>query len=118
MQGGNCMVELLATRRSLDKVHGVKKLRRMGKIPCILYGGSMGEVPFMLQRNEVEKYILRYGQYGTIKINIDGESVRGVIKEVQRHVPLNRIIHMDLKQIDDEECLMEQEISIGIYTEK
>lgn len=106
------MYELLGTLRNKESNFSGKKLRRMGKIPCILYGGSLAEVPFFLEKNQVEKYMLRYGQYSIMKINLNGRVIKGLIKEVQRHVPLNNIIHIDFKQID-EETIMEQELSLG-----
>jgi large subunit ribosomal protein L25 len=106
------MYELLGTLRSNVSNCGVKKLRRMGKIPCILYGGGLGEVPLLLEKNQVEKYMLRYGQNSIMEINLNGIIVKGLIKEVQRCVPLNNIIHIDFKQIN-EENIMEQELSLG-----
>lgn len=106
------MYELLGTTRNKEQACSIKELRRMDKIPCILYGGSLGEVPLLLERNEVEKYMLRFGQKSIMKINLDGKVIHGLIKEVQRTVPLNKIIHIDLKQIN-EENVMEQELSLG-----
>jgi large subunit ribosomal protein L25 len=111
-KGGKKMYELLGTLRSKENNCSVKKLRRIGKIPCILYGGSLGEVPFLLEKNQVEKYMLRYGQQSVMQIELGGKMVRGLIKEVQRHMPLNNIIHIDFKQVD-EENIMERELSLG-----
>jgi len=97
------MYEISGSLRSKKGDCGIKELRRMGEIPCILYGGSLGEVPLSLEKNQVEKYMLRYGQNSIMNIKLNGTIVRGLIKEVQRSVPLNNIIHIDLKQIDGNE---------------
>lgn len=93
------MSELIANVREIKKCHGCKELRRMGKVPGVLYGGNMGEVYFTLEKNHLEKYMIRYGQYSVMNLNINGKTVKTIIKEVQRHATLNHITHIDLQQI-------------------
>lgn len=94
------MNELVASVREINKCHGCKELRRMGRVPGVLYGGNMREVYFTLEKNHLEKYMIRYGQHSVMNISIDGKNIKTLIKEVQRHATLNHITHIDLQRIE------------------
>ncbi|MCY6483109.1 hypothetical protein OW763_01910 [Clostridium aestuarii] len=94
------MNELLANKRDINVK--AKKVRKIGKLPGILYGGKRGNVAFQINLNEFQKYIARKGEHGNLIINIEGEKINTKIISVQRDLATNQIINVDLKELPEE----------------
>jgi large subunit ribosomal protein L25 len=100
--GGIIMENINAVSRIKKTAHEAKKERRSGKVPGILYGKNIGNLLFEIGEMELEKEIGQIGEHGIVNINIDGESHRALIKEVQKH-PVNRkLMHIDLEELSNE----------------
>jgi len=75
----------------------VRRLRRTGFVPCTIYGAEDNSVSLAVNRKAVEK--LLSGAHSVIKIVIDGNEERCVIKEVQHHPVKGDVIHLDLQRV-------------------
>lgn len=96
------MENINAVSRIKKTAHEAKKERRSGKVPGILYGKNIGNLLFEIGEMELEKEIGQIGEHGIVNINIDGESHRALIKEVQKH-PVNRkLMHIDLEKLSND----------------
>ena len=83
-----------------------RRLRRTGKVPAILYG--TGEAPQMLalDHNPVMHSLENEAFYSHIlTVNVDGKSVRAVLKDLQRHPFKPIIMHLDLQRVSETEKL-------------
>ena len=98
--------EITAVTRA-DRGKGAsRRLRREGKLPAVLYGGHADPVAITLDHNDVLLHAAHEAFYSHIlTLNLDGNSERVVVKDMQRHVYKPRIHHMDLLRVSETEVL-------------
>jgi large subunit ribosomal protein L25 len=85
-------------RTALGK-KGTKEARQNGLIPCVLYGGD--EVHhFTVTSNEVRSLIYT-PDFKTATIDLEGTSVKCIVKEVQYHPLTDAITHIDFLRLVD-----------------
>lgn len=80
-------------RSSLGKKPS-RDVRKQGKIPCVLYGGGDKNIYFTLDPNEV-KHIVFTPEFKSASVEINGETYRCIVKDVQFHPVTDQIEHMD-----------------------
>lgn len=94
------MSNLEMNKRSIDVPNSAKKSRKNGKVPGVLYGNKINNLLFEVGELELCHEIGINGEHGVLEFNLDGESHRGLIKEVQRDPVTNKIIHLDLEELN------------------
>lgn len=94
------MSNLELNKRSIDIPNSAKKARRNGKVPGVLYGKKINNLLFEVGELELDHEVVINGEHGVIEFNLDGESHKGLIKEVQRDPISNKIIHLDLEDLN------------------
>ena len=94
------MSNLEMNKRSIDVPNSAKKSRKNGKVPGVLYGNKINNLLFEVGELELCHEIGINGEHGILEFNLDGESHRGLIKEVQRDPVTNKIIHLDLEELN------------------
>ncbi|BBN82395.1 50S ribosomal protein L25 [Pseudoalteromonas sp. A25] len=78
-----------------------RRLRRADKVPAILYGAEKDAVALTLDHNKVLKAQEDEGFYSHIlTLNIAGESVEAILKDIQRHPYKPKITHLDFQRVD------------------
>jgi large subunit ribosomal protein L25 len=94
--------ELDAESRS-DKGKGAsRRLRRDGKVPAIIYGGSAEPESIMLSHNEVLKALDHEAFYSHIlTIKVDGKASKAVLRDMQRHPARPIVMHMDFQRVSE-----------------
>ncbi len=94
--------ELIAEVRT-DKGKGAsRRLRRMNKVPAVLYGGKQPPVSLTLQHNELLQHLENEAFYSHIlNVKVDGKSEKAVLRDVQRHPSNPVIMHIDLLRVDE-----------------
>ena len=103
-----------ATRQ--DKGKGVaRKLRAAGKVPAVMYGHGETTRSLTLDAHELQLLFSKVHWENTlITLDIDGESVSTLVREVQSHAYKNDVLHVDFYQIHANEKL-EVEIPIRLH---
>jgi large subunit ribosomal protein L25 len=78
-----------------------RRLRHTDKVPAVLYGGDKEPVSLTLSHNKVIKASENEGFYSHIlTLNVAGEKVQALVKDVQRHVYKPKITHLDFQRVD------------------
>lgn len=78
-----------------------KKLRKRGLIPAILYGGSAGTVPIVLERGEVIRKISERDLEHTVySLKLDGKEYDVLVKDIQIDPITDEVLHVDLFEIE------------------
>ncbi|MEJ6476562.1 50S ribosomal protein L25/general stress protein Ctc [Pseudoalteromonas piscicida] len=78
-----------------------RRLRRADKVPAILYGAGKEAVSLTLDHNKVLKAQEDEGFYTHIlTLNIGGESVEAILKDIQRHPYKPKLTHLDFQRVD------------------
>jgi large subunit ribosomal protein L25 len=79
-----------------------RRLRRNGKVPAIIYGGSSAPANLTLAHNEVQHALENEAFYSHIlTVKVDGKPERAVLKDVQRHPAKALIMHLDFQRVDE-----------------
>ncbi len=92
---------LAATKRTAQGTRASKRLRREGRIPGVVYGKSVAS-PHAIHVAERELYaVLRTdaGLNAIIEVDIEGEKVLTVAREIQRNPVRGDIVHLDFIQV-------------------
>ena len=108
--------KLKAQRRTLLGKK-VKRLRREGKLPAILYGPTVEEpIPLVLDYAEAYKTIRSLGPSALIDLEVDGETYTTIIRERQRDVITGKLLHVDFQAVSMTEEV-ESEVAIVLKGE-
>jgi large subunit ribosomal protein L25 len=78
-----------------------RRLRHADKVPAILYGAGKDPVALTLDHNKViqaQEFEAFYSH--VLTLNIGGEKVEALLKDVQRHAYKPKIQHMDFQRVD------------------
>jgi large subunit ribosomal protein L25 len=94
--------ELHADIRSGQGKGAVRRLRREGRIPAIMYGAAQAPVPLELAENVIRRQLSNEAFFShVLTVKVDGREERAVIKSLQRHPATERILHLDLLRISE-----------------
>ena len=77
-----------------------RRLRRVGKVPAILYGGKEPPQMLSVSHNELSKQLKIEAFYSHIlTIEIDGRKEQAVLKDLHRHPVRDQVLHLDLQRV-------------------
>ena len=93
---------LPATARDGVGKGAARAARRDGRVPAVIYGGGESPQPINVQFNELIKALNR-GKFlaSLLDIDVGGQKIRVVPREVQRDVVLDLPIHVDFLRLSD-----------------
>jgi large subunit ribosomal protein L25 len=78
-----------------------RRLRHAGKVPAVLYGADKEAVSLTLSHNKVFQAQAFEAFYShVLTLNIAGESVEVLVKDMQRHAFKPLVMHLDFLRID------------------
>ena len=98
--------ELIAEARDAQGKGASRRLRRSGRIPAILYGGSVEPTALTLDHNKVQLALEHERFYSSIiTIQVSGKPQAALLRDVQRHPWKNQIVHLDLQRVYDDEMV-------------
>ena len=98
--------ELNAEPRSDMGKGASRRLRRAGKVPAIIYGGSKDPEALTLSHNEVLRSLEHEAFYSHIlSVKVGGSETQAILRDLQRHPSKAVIMHMDLQRISMTEKL-------------
>ncbi|HEY3875461.1 MAG TPA: 50S ribosomal protein L25/general stress protein Ctc [Candidatus Kapabacteria bacterium] len=98
------MSELTISAESRKKLGGstAGQLRNQGRIPGVLYGHGEPSIPFHVKELDLRSLIFTHETH-TVRLQLDGESHRAILREVQFHPVTDRVSHIDLISIRADE---------------
>ena len=77
-----------------------KRLRKSGYIPAILYGKGINDVPVQIKLSDLRIALRTYGQNAIFNVNVIGEeNIPIVVKNIQKDVITEEIIHVDFQKV-------------------
>jgi len=98
--------ELVAEKREDVGKGASRRLRHADKIPGIVYGADKEPTMLTLDHNVVMHSLENEAFYSSIlTLNIGKDSEKVVLKDLQRHPYKNRLMHIDLLRINENEAL-------------
>ena len=81
-----------------------RRLRRQAdQIPAILYGGGKAPAPLTMARKDLEHALENEAFYShVLTINIGKSREKAVLKDLQRHPAMARVMHADFMRVSDD----------------
>jgi len=79
---------------------GARQLRRVGKIPAILYGGTEPPIPIAVEKARVLEIFRKYGHTSIFSLALDGTTVPVIIKDWQLDPITGVLLHVDFLRVD------------------
>jgi len=77
-----------------------RRLRRLGKVPAVVYGAGRPARAVVLDHNEVKKALALEAFYSSVvKIRVGERQQDCILKDVQRHPSKAVILHLDFQRI-------------------
>jgi large subunit ribosomal protein L25 len=81
-----------------------RRLRRLGKVPAILYGGKRDARALLLDHTRLAQLMDNERFYSTIlALRVGDVTQAAVLKDVQRHPYRNQIVHIDFQRVQEDE---------------
>lgn len=87
----------------------VKQLRREKKLPAVLYGPSRESANITIDPLEFGKLFKNVGYSKLFDLELDGDKVKVLVKDLQRNTLTDEFLHIDLYQVN-----MKKEITAEI----
>ncbi len=108
-------VSLAAQHRDTAGKGPARQMRMVGRIPAVVYGRGRDPESLSVSAAEVDKLLAAHATASTvISLAIDGDPVKVLIRDVQRH-PLRRdITHLDFYEIHEGESIS---VTVPIHLE-
>ena len=89
--------ELKGSTRTETGKAAMKKIRRAGMIPAVIYG--QGEpTPITVDYQSMEK-ILHSPETFVVNLDIDGKQTDAIVREAQFHAVYDRVLHVDFLRV-------------------
>lgn len=95
------MAVLKATKRSERGSRKVRRLRRQGLIPAVLYGHGEECEALAMSRHDAE-LVIQHGER-VVELDVDGRVQNALIKEVQWDTFGTEVLHVDLARVSLDE---------------
>lgn len=91
---------LRATKRVTSGTRPSKRLRREGRVPGVVYGASVDPQPIHVSSRDLYTVLhTEAGLNAIIELDVEGDAVLTVAREVQRHPVRGEIEHLDFIEV-------------------
>jgi large subunit ribosomal protein L25 len=95
-------IEFTAFPRKTEGRGNSRRMRRAGKAPGIVYGGTQEPQPIELDHNALFHALRKETFHASIlHMNLDGTMTKVLLRDVQMHPFKNEILHVDFQRIDE-----------------
>lgn len=90
--------KLSAVKRNDFGKGSARQLRRAGRVPAVVYGHGADPLHFSVDAHEM--FLAIKGQANAIiTIELEGESILALVKDIQRHPLSRQLVHADLLRV-------------------
>ncbi len=108
-------VALKAERRVANGKGGARQVRLQGRVPAVVYGRGREPESLSLSLGELEKALTGIAAGSTlIDLSVEGDTIKTLIREIQRHPVRTRITHVDFYEIHADEKIT---LSVPVHLE-
>ncbi len=115
--------DLVAEIREDSGKGASRRLRRENKVPAIIYGAGRPPRALVFDHNKVMKQLENESFYSSVlNIKVGEKSQAAIVKDMQRHPSLPRVMHIDLQRIVEDEVIrmtvpihyLGEDVAIGV----
>lgn len=95
-----------ATARSVQGSSASRRLRRAGRVPAIVYGGTAAPLNIELDHNEIYHALRKEEFHASIlQMELDGKDHPVLLRAVQWHAYKPQVMHVDFQRVDANQAL-------------
>ena len=95
-------IEFTAFVRTTEGRGASRRMRRAGKAPGIVYGGTVKPTPIELDHNALFHALRNEAFHSSIlTMKVDGAATKVLLRDVQMHPFRNEVLHVDFQRIDE-----------------
>jgi large subunit ribosomal protein L25 len=95
-------IEFTAFARNTEGRGASRRMRRAGKAPGIVYGGTIAPTPIELDHNALFHALRGEAFHSSIlTMKLDGSATKVLLRDVQMHPFRNEILHVDFQRVDE-----------------
>jgi large subunit ribosomal protein L25 len=95
-------IEFTAFARTGEGRGASRRMRRAGKAPGIVYGGTVTPQPIELDHNALFHALRNEAFHASIlPMNLGGTATKVLLRDVQMHPFRNEILHVDFQRVDE-----------------
>ena len=94
-------IEVKAAKRVLQGSGASRRLRRVGKVPGIVYGGEAQPANIELDHNDLYHALKKEAFHASVlTLDLDGARESVVLRDVQWHGYKQQVLHIDFQRVD------------------
>lgn len=97
-------IQLTMEKRVLYGSRESRRLRRAGSIPGIIYGQG-SDISIKIEQIEFMSKIGYSKSLGIVELDLEGEVLKSIIKEVQWDTLTDKPLHLDFQQVSDDQLV-------------
>jgi large subunit ribosomal protein L25 len=95
-------IEFTAFARNTEGRGASRRMRRAGKAPGIVYGGTTAPTPIELDHNALFHALRGEAFHSSIlTMKLDGSATQVLLRDVQMHPFRNEILHVDFQRVEE-----------------
>src|SRR4249919_334654 len=106
---------LKATPRPPQGTRPARRLRNDGHIPSVVYGLGADPIPLTVEWRELRAALItEQGLNAVINLEVEGEQMPTLLKDMQRHPVRRNVLHVDFIRVDLDKTV---EVEVAIHLE-
>ena len=99
-------MKFTATARSVQGSSASRRLRRAGRVPAIVYGGTDAPLSIELDHNEIFHALRKEEFHASIlEMQLDGNNQQVLLRDVQWHPYKPQVLHVDFQRVAADQAL-------------
>jgi large subunit ribosomal protein L25 len=93
--------KVVASRRSVQGSGASRRLRRSGKVPGIIYGGTSAPISIEMDHNPIFLSLKAEAFHSSIlSLELDGQAEQVLLRDFQMHPYKAQVLHVDFQRVD------------------
>lgn len=97
-------IEVIASKRDAQGSSASRRLRRAGKVPGIVYGGSVAPMQIELDHNALYHALRKEAFHASVlTLSIDGSKEPVLLRDTQWHPYKQQVLHVDFQRVDKDQ---------------
>src|SRR5215467_10630954 len=94
-------IEFTAFARTTEGRGASRRMRRQGKTPGIVYGGSVEPAPIELDHNALIHALRNEAFHSSIlTMKLNGSATQVLLRDLQMHPYRQEVLHVDFQRVD------------------
>jgi large subunit ribosomal protein L25 len=96
-------IKMQMTKRTETGKNLVKKIREKNIIPAVIYSRGGETISVSVSSAEFQKVYREAGASSLLELDVAGEAMPAIIKDIQRHPVKGEILHVDFQKLNMDE---------------